>query len=77
MDHVNYTTVLLDFNVLSYYYIRTQVQSQADNQSETYLADDFKFAMKSFLVFPKNLDIVIPKSLKFRANRVVTSINII
>ena len=62
MDHVNYTTVLLDFNVLSYYYIRTKVQSQADNQSETYLADDFKFAMKSFLVFPKNLDIVIQKA---------------
>lgn len=55
MDHVNHTTVLLDFNVLSYYYIRTQIQSQADNQSETYLADDFKFAMKSFLVFPKTL----------------------
>lgn len=55
MNYVNHTTVLLNFNVLSYYYIWTQVQSQTYNQSETYLADDFKFAMKSFLVFPKTL----------------------
>ena len=62
MHHIYHMAVFLNLHVLTDNYVRAEIKSQADNQSQSHLSDNLKLAVQSFLILAEYFDIVVGKS---------------